>query len=526
MTVQARNAPAVEFRGIAKSFGQLQANTDVSLKVRSGSIHAIVGENGAGKSTAMKILYGIFPPDRGEIAVRGVTRRWRSPSDAISAGIGMIHQHFMLAAPYSSIDNIMIGSEEKQGERDSPRLWNPEKWIPKFLRPLKRGLVRQKLEAISAQHGLSVNWDLPIENLPVGFQQRVEIMKLLYHEAEILILDEPTAVLTPQEARNLFGNLRKLRAQGKAILIITHKLKEVVDLADQVTVLRGGRVVGDLAVNETSVEELADLMVGRKVNLKASPPPPPELGPPMLDVRGLTAGQVLSDLNFEICGGEVVGVAGVEGNGQSELLDLLFHPRDYRAQGTIRVLGRTVLGEGPSLRSRQIRDMEVGWIPGDRHREAVLLGRSIEENFLLGQERRFSCRGFLSKKNLKEETLAALIQYDVKPRSPETTLNRLSGGNQQKLVIAREFAQSPKLLVAAQPTRGVDVGAIEFIHGKILEARRKGAGVLLVSSELDEILALSDRILVMYAGRIVARFKRGEADEQKLGLYMGGAKSG
>ncbi|HLE01741.1 MAG TPA: ABC transporter ATP-binding protein [Bdellovibrionota bacterium] len=529
---------AVELRGISKFFNGVPANQEIDLQVRAGSIHAIIGENGAGKSTAMKILYGLHRPDAGEILIRGERKMWSTPAQAISAGIGMVHQHFMLAGPYSALENILLGVE--LGNSSAPLL----KAFESLARPVDRKSAKARLDGLADQYGLrKIDWDLPVETLPVGVQQRVEILKLLYQEASILILDEPTAVLTPQEIEELFSNLKKLTKDGKTILIITHKLKEVMSLADEVTVFRAGKVVGRRAVADTKVEELASLMVGRKVNLKIEPPSKPVPRDPVLEISDLhlttapgRARRVhpLEKISFSVRGGEVVGIAGVEGNGQSELLQVLLHPRDFskrnsasvaHATGSVRCLGRVTMNEQTRLRAEEIKLLGVGVIPEDRQREGLLLERSIEENFLLGLQKRsvFSRNGFILRKNLREAALRAIEVYDVRPRAIDLEVEALSGGNQQKLIIAREFECEPKLLIAAQPTRGVDVGAIEFIHRRILDAREKGAGVLLVSSELDEILALADRILVMYAGRIVAQFNRGEVSEQVLGLSMGGA---
>lgn len=513
--------PAVEFRGITKVFGAVRANDGVSMRVEKGTIHGVVGENGAGKSTAMKMLYGIYPPDGGQIIINGEPRSWNSPSDAIRAGIGMVHQHFMLARPYTALDNVLLGAEPAAGS------WH---LLPRMIRPINRSAARERLESIAQQYGLHVPWMTPVDKLPVGVQQRIEILKLLYREAQILILDEPTAVLTPQEVQQLFKNLQKLRDEGKTILIITHKLREVMSFTDRVTVLRAGKVTGEVETSKTSPQELADLMVGRKVVLNVEIPEQKRRESIALEVRGLTlrpssdenSRHKLRDVNFQVHGGEIVGIAGVEGNGQSELLQALLHPSDpkCRTHGEIHVLGKNVTVST----AREIKDLGVGVIPEDRHREGLLLDRPLDDNYLLG----FHCRapfcraGFISYRLLRESTVEALEKYDVRPRLVETEAGRLSGGNQQKLVIAREFDRSPKLLIAAQPTRGVDVGAIEFIHKRIIQARQDGVGVLLVSSELDEILTLSDRILVMYEGAIAAEFKRGECTESDLGLCMGG----
>jgi simple sugar transport system ATP-binding protein len=507
--------PAIELRGLAKSFGEVHANAGIDLRVEHGSIHAIVGENGAGKSTAMKMLYGIYKPDAGVIVVDGVERNWHSPRDAIAAGIGMVHQHFMLAEPETALENVLL-----EGAPSLP-VWN---FLPPFLRPMQRSKARTKLQALAKSYHLEVNWDSPIEKLPVGVQQRIEILKLLYHDASTLILDEPTAVLTPQETERLFANLKKLAAEGKTILIITHKLKEVMNLADRVTVFRAGRVVGHREIGETSPEDLAALMVGRKVNLKITTPPEKKPGAPVMELRSVTvSSRRLKNLDFSVREGEIVGIAGVEGNGQSDLLQFLLHPADYSRSlaGELRYFGRSACQWNAS----EVRGAGVGMISEDHLHEGLLLNRPLTENFLLGHQRRkpFSnSAGIISDTALRDRTRVAIRDYDVRPASADAIVGRLSGGNQQKLIIAREFEGRPRFLIAAQPTRGVDVGAIEFIHGRILRARNEGTGVLLVSSELDEVLALSDRVLVMYGGAIVAEFSRTEADEHRIGLFMGG----
>ncbi len=503
--------PAVELRELTKQFGTVTANAGVNLRVEAGAIHGVIGENGAGKSTAMKMLYGIYRPDAGEIFVHGKKRAWASPRAAIAAGIGMVHQHFMLAGPCSALDNILLGAE--------PRHWGM----------IDRKKARERLEALARQYGLPVDWERPVEELPVGVQQRIEILKLLFRDANILILDEPTAVLTPQETKELFGNLKRLRDEGKTILLITHKLKEVMSFTDRVTVFRAGKVTGEAATSQTNPQELAALMVGRKVTLSLEVAPARPRAEAAIEAAGLgLAGATgsrhkLSDINFTIRRGEIVGIAGVEGNGQSELLQAMLHPRDPRCRtaGSIRYLG----ADATVCEAQKIRDLGVAVIPEDRHREGLLLERPAGENFLLGLQRSavFNRAGFLRLRKIASAASRAEEEYDVRPRDLNATAGRLSGGNQQKLVVAREFERQPKVLIAAQPTRGVDVGAIEFIHQRIVRARDEGAGVLLVSSELDEILALSDRILVMYEGRIVAEFQRGQVSERELGLKMGGS---
>lgn len=503
---------AVELRGLTKQFGSVVANAGVNLRVEPGTIHGVVGENGAGKSTAMKMLYGILPPDAGEILVHGRNCVWMSPADAIAAGIGMVHQHFMLAGPYSALDNILLGAE-------------PVRWGV-----IERKKAWARLEALARQYGLTVDWNQSVEELPVGVQQRIEILKLLYRDARILILDEPTAVLTPQETNELFRNLKKLRDEGKTILLITHKLKEVMAFTDHVTVFRAGTVTGEMQTSQTNPQELANLMVGRKVVLNIDVRPARPRDELAMEVAGLgLAGVVagsrhkLSDVSFSVKCGEIVGIAGVEGNGQSELLQAVLHPRDplCRTSGAVRVLGEDVT----AWDARRIRDLGVAVIPEDRQQEGLLLERPVSENFLLGLQRSpaFSRAGFLNARSLQTAAVQAIEEYDVRPRDLMIPAGKLSGGNQQKLIVAREFQRKPRLLIAAQPTRGVDVGAIEFIHNRIVRARDEGAGVLLVSFELDDILTLSDRILVMYEGRIAAEFNRGQVSERELGLKMAGS---
>jgi len=507
----ANTAAAVELRNVSKRFGSVQANEGVNLRITAGSIHGIIGENGAGKSTAMNLLYGLHRPDSGEIFVNGRRRIWSSPSEAIAAGIGMVHQHFLLAGPHTALDNIILGAE-------------PSRWG--FL---QRREGRARLETLASQYGLAVALDRPVEELPVGVQQRVEILKLLYRQANILILDEPTAVLTPQETDELFRNLRKLRDEGKTILLITHKLREVLKFSERVTVMGGGKVTGELRTADTNAQELADLMVGRKVNFGLNVAMSPSSAAVVMETHGLGLGTrsgsrpKLSDVNFAVGAVEIVGVAGVEGNGQFELIQALLHPGDPRCRttGAVNILGQDVSG----WPARRIRQLGVAFIPEDRHHEGLLLHRPLLENFALGQQDPSFCRGgFLQWNKLATAANEAFAAFDVRPADLATSARQLSGGNQQKLVVAREFYRRPKLLIAAQPTRGVDVGAIEFIHQQLLQARDSGAGVLLVSSDLDEILKLSDRILVMFEGRMVGEFSRGKVTESELGQRMAGIR--
>jgi len=417
---------AVELRGLTKRFGSVLANAGVNLQVKPGTIHGVIGENGAGKSTAMKMLCGIFPPDAGEILVHGHKHVWTSPADAIAAGIGMVHQHFMLAGPYSALDNILLGAE------------------PVRLGVIERKKARDRLDALARQYRLPVDWNRPVEQLPVGVQQRVEILKLLYRDATILILDEPTAVLAPQETSVLFQQLKKLRDEGKTILLITHKLKEVMSVTDRVTVLRAGKVTGELETAQTSPQDLANLMVGRNVVLNITVPTSHPREETALEITGLSltgaAGSRhrLTDVNVSVKRGEIVGIAGVEGNGQSEVLQAILHPRNSRRRtsGALTVLGNDVT----SWEASRIRLLGVAVIPEDRQQEGLLLERSVIENFLLGLQRSpaFSRYGFLSSTKLQAAAATAIEEYDVRPRELVIPVKQLSGGNQQKLIIARD----------------------------------------------------------------------------------------
>lgn len=509
---------AVELKGLTKAFGtgesRVVANAGVDLAVRAGSIHAIVGENGAGKSTAMKCLFGMQRPDEGVIRVLGKEAAFVSAIDAMAAGVGMVHQHFMLAGPYTVLENILLGIEG----------------VSSFA-PIAIEKASQKLQELGERYSMPVDPHARIEDLPVGIQQRVEILKLLYRDSKILILDEPTAVLTPKEIESLFANLRRLRDEGRTILIITHKLKEVLALSDEVTVFRQGRTVGTIATAQATVESLAEWMVGRKVALSVdakaaelSKGAATRLGLKNLTLDRGHAG--LNDVSFEVRAGEIVGIAGVEGNGQSELLRALLLPSDRQVLqgGTIEMLGRDVT----SWSSAAIRCLRVGFFPEDRHKDGLLLDEKVERNILLGHQRnpRFvSSSGVIREEALTASLKKAWSEYDVRPNREGIAARGLSGGNQQKLVIAREFEHEPELLIAAHPTRGVDVGAIEWIHRKLISARDAGAGVLLISSELEEVLALSDRILVMFDGAVVAEYARGEADALALGRAMAGARA-
>ncbi|MBL7715218.1 MAG: ABC transporter ATP-binding protein [Bdellovibrionales bacterium] len=514
---------AIQVQGLTKAFGDCVANDQVTFSVKKGSIHGIVGENGAGKSTAMKLLYGLYKPDSGSIVMDGKPRQWRTPADAISAGIGMVHQHFMLSETETVLDNLILGVEKTAA-----------------LGKINRKQIEKDLMALSQKYRMPLNLSARISEIPVGLQQRVEILKMLYRGAEFMILDEPTAVLTPQEIEELFRNLLELKKEGKTILIITHKLREVMAITDRVTVFRAGKVEGDLETKDTSVQDLADRMVGRRVHLTigGDHPEDSKLGHtprsgggslrPALEIKGLgllrpgESKPRLDSIHLTVSPKEIVGIAGVEGNGQSELIQAIFHPNNprHRSSGQISILGQDI----QAFDTQAIKELGVGWIPEDRHKEGLLLQKSLRENFLLGQTRReqFCKNGWIRWNSVDASLKQGMEDFDVRPRNIHALAGGLSGGNQQKLIIARELDRRPNFLVVAQPTRGVDVGAIEFIHRRLVGLREEGAGILLISSELDEILALSDRILVMYSGKIVAEFARGEVDAMKLGVKMGG----
>jgi simple sugar transport system ATP-binding protein len=498
---------AVELRHIRKAWPGVVANDDVNLSVRQGEIHALVGENGAGKSTLMNILYGLIKPNSGEIYVHGQLAQINGPRDAIRLSIGMVHQHFMLIPPMTVAENIVLGYEP--GGTFSPYQGQE---------------ARSRIAELSKQYGLHIDPDAVTGQLTVGQQQRVEILKVLYRGAQILILDEPTGVLTPQETQELFQVLRGLVAQGKTIIFITHKLREVLELSDQVTVLRRGRVVGNLITHETNQEEIARMMVGREVLLRVDKKPATP-GEVLLRVENVTADSerglaALRGVSFEVRAGEILGIAGVEGNGQSELVEVVTGLRKATG-GNVTLAGRDVT----NFNAREIRRAGMAHIPEDRRGSGLVLGYSIEDNLILGRQRwaQFSLRGLLLK--LKQNLLWAIRlirEFDIRAPGPAVSASSLSGGNQQKIIVARELTAEPKVLIASQPTRGVDIGAIEFIHRRLVEKRDAGAAILLVSAELDEIRSLSDRIAVMYEGRIVG-VESPEVSEERLGLLMAGA---
>jgi ABC-type uncharacterized transport system ATPase subunit len=507
---ESRPPPAVVMRAIDKRFGAVQANRAVDLTVPAGTVHGIVGENGAGKSTLMSILYGFYQADGGSIDVEGQPARIRNSHDAIALGIGMVHQHFMLVDTLSALDNIMLGAE------------------PAWRLNEARRIVRDKLDALMRDTGLEVALDAKVEDLPVGERQRLEILKALYRGARILILDEPTAVLTPQEIEQLFVTLRRLRAQGTTILMITHKLKEILALCDAVTVMRQGAVVLDTPIASTSIDALAEAMVGRHVHLgriegaKAAP------GAELMRAEGLAWRDALGvprldGVSLTLRAGEIVGIAGVSGNGQSELLDALaglLAPQ----QGALTV-GERRFEPAHWLTPDVARQLGIAHVPEDRHKRGLVLPFAAWESAVLGYQRqpRYSRAGWLQPAAMRSDCDRMMEQYDVRPRQSELRSSKFSGGNQQKLVLAREAAPEPPILLVGQPTRGVDIGAIEFIHERLRAMRDAGSTVLLVSSELDEILALADRVLVMNAGRIVGELPIEQCSEAALGRLMGGA---
>lgn len=504
--------PVLELRGITKVFPGVIANDNVSLSLERGEILALLGENGAGKSTIMNIVYGLVSADSGEILVDGQPVRIKSPKDAIDLGIGMVHQHFMLVEPLTVTENIVLGRE-----------------------PTRFGVIdfseaRRRVVDLSERYGLGVDPDARIEELAVGIQQRVEILKALYQGARVLILDEPTAVLTPQEVRELFSVIRSLVDGGLSVVFITHKLEEVMSVSDRIIVMRAGRVVGETTPAETDHAGLARMMVGREVVLRVEKHPAVRGGPVLqiedLHVMGDRGIEAVSGVSFTVCSGEVVAIAGVTGNGQTELIEAIVGLTRIQS-GSVK-LKETDLTDG---RPRDAIEAGVAHIPEDRHRRGLVLQFDIRENLVLGSHRMapYANNGIMKRKAIEEMADKRIHDYDIRTPSPAVLAENLSGGNQQKLVVAREIGRSPAVLIAAQPTRGLDVGAIEFVHREIISEREKGRAVLLVSLELDEVLSLADRILVMYEGRIVKEMSASEADPETLGYYMtggGGEKLG
>ena len=492
-------SPLVEMNGVSKRFPGVLANDDVSLELRSGEVHALIGENGAGKSTLMRVLYGLYPPDSGSISVRGQAVRIASPRDALALGIGMVHQHFVLVDPFTVAENVTLGDE------GGPILHAHD--------------AEQRVKILADSYGFNIDPTAVVEGLSVGEEQRVEILKALYRGVDILILDEPTAVLTPTETTDLFENLRQLRADGKTIVFISHKLDEVLAIADRITVLRRGAVVGETSPAETTKAKLAEMMVGRPVLFRLDKPEV-RAGDVVLRIEDLRGGR-LRGLSLDVRAGEIVGVAGVEGNGQRELANAIMGLRPLEA-------GRILLGDRDlaKVSTEEIRDAGVAFIPEDRHEQGLVLDMTLWENAVMGRhdDEAFLGRGgVLLIKRIKELARRLIDEFDVRTRSIESTARTLSGGNQQKLILARELETDPQLLLAAQPTRGLDVGAIEFVWGQILQQKAEGRGVLLISAELDEIYALSDRIATIYEGRITGEFSPDTPAEELGRAMLGGA---
>ncbi len=509
----AEQAAAIELKGISKAFGPVQANKDISIRVMPGSIHGIIGENGAGKSTLMSILYGFYKADSGEIWINGTLTQIPDSQTAIASGIGMVFQHFKLVQNFTVLENVVLGAED--GALLGPSL----------------AKARAELKALSEDYGLKVDPDAVIDDIGVGMQQRVEILKALYRQAEILILDEPTGVLTPAEADQLFRILERLREEGKTIILITHKLREIMEITDTVSVMRRGEMVGHVTTAETSPTELAELMVGRKVLLRVDKTPA-QPGEVVLKVENLNvtddAGvHRLKDVSFEVRAGEILGIAGVAGNGQSELLEVL---GGYEtATGHAWVNGEEIDLTGAHSDGQSRRERGIAHVPEDRQREGLIMDYFAWENMAFGYDGDPAYQAnkwLMNNAALKSETQGKMERFDVRPPHPHLTAKSFSGGNQQKIVLAREIERNPDLLLVGQPTRGVDIGAIEFIHQRIVELRDQGKAILLVSVELDEIMGLSDRIAVMFDGRIMGERLPSETDEGELGLLMAGVTKG
>lgn len=500
----------IELRNITKRFGSVAANDNVSINIKKGTIHAIVGENGAGKSTAMKIAYGFYTPDAGEVLIDGKPAKINNPHDAINLGIGMVHQHFMLVETMTVAENIILGAETGGASN------------------LDLNDARERIKRLSNELNLAINPDAVIETLSVGQQQRVELLKALFRNAEVLILDEPTAVLTPPEVVEFFQILRRMRASGKTVVIITHKLDEVLAISDEVTVMRDGKTVGHVLTKDTNQRDLARMIVGRDVLLRVEKSEP-KVGETVLAVEnlrvaGLGEHHFLKNVSFAVRAGEIVGVAGVEGNGQTELIEAIAGLiGSNNLSGKIEFLGKNIT----NFSARKRKEAGIAHIPEDRHRRGLLLDFDLAENSILGvhyQQPISSSAGFLSFASISGKISSIIKNFDVRPANRALPARTLSGGNQQKLVIGREFDTKPKLLLVAQPTRGVDIGAIEFIHRKLIELRDAGAAILLVSAELEEVTALSDRLLVIHDGEIVGEVDPQTTSAEQIGLMMTGGK--
>jgi general nucleoside transport system ATP-binding protein len=505
---QATAAPAIELKGISKAFGPVQANKDISIRVMPGTIHGIIGENGAGKSTLMSILYGFYKADAGEIFIAGRKVSITDSQAAIAAGIGMVFQHFKLVENFTVLENIILGAEDG---------WQ--------LRP-SLAKARKSLVELAKDYGLNVEPDALIQDIGVGMQQRVEILKALYRQADILILDEPTGVLTPAEADQLFRILARLREEGKTIILITHKLREIMEITDTVSVMRRGEMTATVKTAETSPAELAELMVGRKVLLRVDKKPP-QPGAVVLEVENLRVVddkgvERLRGIDLTVRAGEILGIAGVAGNGQSELLEVLGGYED--GTGTVRLNGQLLDLTGKHSDGQSRRARGIAHVPEDRQREGLIMDYHAWENTAFGYHRDPAYAKGLLMNNaaIRADTVEKMKRFDVRPPDPKLEAKNFSGGNQQKIVLAREIERNPDLLLVGQPTRGVDIGAIEFIHQQIVALRDEGKAILLVSVELEEILSLSDRIAVMFDGRVMGERLPGETDEKELGLLMAG----
>ncbi len=496
--------PAVVMRDVVKRFPGVVANDGVNLTVAQGQIHALLGENGAGKSTLMNLLFGLYHPDEGEIEINGVPVHFHNTRDAVKAGLGMVHQHFMLIPRFTVTENVILGNEGPAPFVDRPA-------------------AAQRVRELATSYGLDVDPDAKVADLPVGMQQRVEILRALYQGSRILILDEPTALLTPQEVEDLYVILRRLKADGGTIIFITHKLREVINVSDRVTVIRRGKTIGTRVTSETTPQELADLMVGREVLLRVDRPPARPgaviLQGRNLHCKGVHGNTTLDIEQIDLRRGEILGVCGVEGNGQTELVEVLSGLRKPDG-GTVTIEGRDVTGQHAS----GFRNAGVAYIPEDRHGRGLVLDFPLWENVLIGNTEQpgFVRNGIINSAWIRRLTQSLMQKFDVRAPSPTTPARSLSGGNQQKLIIARELHRNPDVVLAIQPTRGLDVGAIEFVHRSLVEARDEGKAVLMLSFDLDEVLDLSDRIVVLWEGRIVGDMPGEQANRSELGLLMGG----
>lgn len=495
----------IEMNNITKVFPGIVANDDITLQVKQGEIHALLGENGAGKSTLMNVLFGLYQPEQGEIKIKGNPVKITNPNIANDLGIGMVHQHFMLVHNFTVTENIILGNEPKKNGKIAVEE------------------AAKEIKQLSEQYGLAVDPHAKIEDISVGMQQRVEILKTLYRGAEILIFDEPTAVLTPQEIHELIQIMKKLVQEGKSIILITHKLKEIMEVCDRCTIIRKGKGIGTVNVAETDEHKLAELMVGRQVNFKTekieAKPKEEVLSIANLIVHDTRKLPSVKGLDLTVRAGEIVGIAGIDGNGQSELIEAITGLRKVES-GSIAIKGKEIT----NWPVRRITEEGIGHIPEDRHKHGLVLDFSVRDNIVLQTyyKNPFSKKGILNFSKITQKAKALIEQFDVRTPSEQTLARALSGGNQQKAIIAREVDRNPDLLIAAQPTRGLDVGAIEFIHKKLIEQRDNGKAVLLLSLELDEILNVSDRVAVIYEGKIVAIVDAKETNEQQLGLLMAG----